>query len=218
MANFTTARRNMVENQLRPDAISDARLLSAAGSVPREYFAPADARALAYGEAQLGVAPGRYMLSPLCAAILLQAAEIAPGDVALVVGAGDGYMGALAARLAGTVIGLESDPVLLARATDQLNRCGIDNIALVGGDLAAGYARQAPYDVIVLNGATETGVAMLLAQLRDGGRLVCIEYENTVGRARVYRRDGGAVAGRTVRDLAAPVLPGFEKSAAFSFG
>ncbi len=217
MTDFTTARRNMVDSQLRADAISDARLLAAAGSVPRERFLAKEAQALAYGESSVRIAPGRYMLAPLCLGVLLQAAEIEASDVILVVGAGDGYMGALAAKLGGTVIGLESDPALSARAADQLNACGIDNIALVSGDLNAGYAKQAPYDVIILNGATETGVGPLLAQLRDGGRLACVEYENGVGRARIYRRDGDASAGRTVRDLAAPILPGFEQAAAFSF-
>lgn len=215
---FTVARRNMVESQLRPAAILDARVLAAAGATPREIFTPKQLQALAYGENQLPLSPGRAMLAPLSIAVLLQAAEIKPGDVVLVVGAGDGYMGALAARLAGTVIGLECDAALAAQATEQLNACNSDNIAIVTGDLNAGYAKQAPYDVILLNGAVETGIAPLLAQLRDGGRLACVEFENGLGRARIYRRDGESAAGRTVRDLAAPVLPGFEKAAAFSFG
>ncbi len=218
MTDFTTARRNMVECQLRADAILDQRLLAVAGAVPRERFLPKAAKAMAYGDSAVSIAPGRYLLSPICTGVLLQAAEIKATDVILVVGAGDGYMGALAARLGGTVIGLESDPALAARAADQLNECGIDNIALVSGDLPAGCAKQAPYDVIILNGATETGVAALLTQLRDGGRLVCVEYDNGVGRARIYRRDGNASAGRTIRDLGAPILPGFERAAAFSFG
>lgn len=218
MTDFKTARLNMVESQLRAAAILDPRLLAAAGSMPRERFLGKDAQALAYGETPVCISPGRYMLAPLCQGVLLQAAEIKAGDVVLIVGAGDGYMGALAAKLGGTVIGLESDPALSVRATDLLNACGVDNIALVEGNLNAGCAKQAPYDVIVLNGATQIGVGPLLAQLRDGGRLVCVEYENNVGQARIYRRDGDAAAGRTVRDLSAPILPGFEKAAAFSFG
>ncbi|MDO9459938.1 MAG: protein-L-isoaspartate O-methyltransferase [Alphaproteobacteria bacterium] len=217
MTNFTTARRNLVESQLRASAILEPRLLAAAGSVPREHFLAKELQALAYGETHIPIAPGRYMLAPLCQGVLLQAAEIKADDAILVVGAGDGYMGALAAKLGGVVIGLESDPALSARAADLLTEYGIDNIALVEGDLAAGCAKQAPYDVIVLNGATQTGVESLLAQLNDGGRLVCVEYENGVGRARIYRRDGDACAGRTVRDLSAPLLPGFERAAAFSF-
>lgn len=218
MTDFTTARRNMVESQLRASGIIDPPLLAAAGSVAREPFLAKEMRALAYGEAAIAIAPGRYMLAPLCTGVLLQAAEIEAGDVVLVVGAGDGYMGALAARLGGTVIGLECDAALAARAVAQWNECNIDNIAAVEGPLNAGCAKQAPYDVILLNGATQTGVAPLLAQLRDGGRLVCVEMENGVGRARLYRRDGDALAARTVRDITAPILPGFESVPAFSFG
>lgn len=217
MIDFTTARRNMVENQLRPAAILDARLLAAFGAVPREVFAPKDAQALAYGETMLRIAADRYMMAPLCLAVLLQAAEIAPGDVVLIVGAGDGYLAALAARLAGTVIGLESDPALAASASDKLNDAGIDNFAMITGDLPAGCAKQAPYDVIIVNGAVQTGITPLISQLRQGGRLACVEYENGVGRARLYLGDDDSAAGRTVRDISAPVLPGFEKAAAFSF-
>ena len=217
MTDFATARHNMVECQLRPAAILDARVLAAAGAVPRECFLPKQARALAYGDAQIRIAAGRYMLAPLCLGVLLQGAEIQASDVVLIVGAGDGYMGALAARLAGTVIGLESEPALSASASDQLNECAMDNFAMVNGDMKAGCAKQAPYDVILVNGAVETGLEPLLAQLRDGGRLVCVEYDNGPGRARLYRRDADAIAGRTLRDLAAPVLPGFEKTAVFSF-
>jgi len=218
MIDFTKARRNMVESQLRANAVLEPGLLAAAGSVPREKFLTGEARLLAYGEAAIRIAPGRYMLAPLCAAILLQAAVIQDNDVVLVVGAGDGYMGALAALLGGTVIGLESDAALSASATSQLNECGIDNIALVNGEMRTGYAKQGPYNVIIVNGATETGVGALLPQLCEGGRLVCVEIENGVGRARLYRRDGEATAGRTIRDIPAPVLPGFEQVPAFSFG
>jgi protein-L-isoaspartate(D-aspartate) O-methyltransferase len=218
MTDFTAARRNMVESQLRANAITDPRLLAAANAVPRERFLGGAAKMMAYGEAAHPIAPGRYMLAPLCTAVLLQAAAIKANDVVLVVGAGDGYMGALAASLGGTVIGLESDAALMANAATRLNECGIDNMALVSGALNAGYTKQAPYDVIIINGATETGVAPLLAQLRDGGRLVCVQLENGVGRARLYRRDGDATAGRTVRDIPAPMLPGFEQAPAFSFG
>jgi protein-L-isoaspartate(D-aspartate) O-methyltransferase len=218
LTDFTTARRNMVETQLRPAAILDARVLAAAGTVQREIFVPKETLALAYSETAIPIGANRYMLTPLCSAVLLQAAEITPDDVVLVVAAGDGYLAALAARLGGTVIGLESDPALAARATDKLNDCGVDNFAMITGDLAAGCAKQAPYDVILLNGATETGIEPLIAQLRQGGRLTCVEYENGVGHARMYRRNANSASGRTVRDLCAPILPGFEKAAAFNFG
>ncbi len=217
MTDFAIARRNMVDCQLRPAAITHSRLLAILASLPRENFLSKQNRANAYGEAPILIAPGRYMLGPLSVAVLLQEAEIRPSDVVLVAGAGDGYMVAVTARLADTVIGLESDSALAARAAEQLNEAGIDNIALVSGALTAGYPKQAPYDVIVLNGAVEQGIEPLLAQLKDGGRLVCVEYIQGIGRARLYRRDGGVTAGRTVRDLAAPLLPGFERAVSFHF-
>lgn len=217
MPDFALARRNMLECQLRSAAITEPRLMAALAAMPRERFLPKEKHALAYGENPVSIAPGRYLLAPLSLGVLLLAAEIKSSDVVLVIGAGDGYMAAITAKLTDTVIAVESDPALAASAAAALNGLDIDNVALVSGPLPEGYAKQAPYHVIVVNGAIEAGLDRLTSQLANGGRLVCVEYDKGIGRARIYRRDDGALAARTVRDLNAPILPGFEKAPVFSF-
>ncbi|HAK62270.1 MAG TPA: protein-L-isoaspartate O-methyltransferase [Alphaproteobacteria bacterium] len=217
MMDYAAARQNMVESQLRPAGISEATLLRAAAEIPREIFLEPEVRSTAYSEAAVCIAPGRFMLSPLSACWLLQGASIGQNEVVLVVGAGDGYMAALAAKLASTVIGLECDSALAARAALLFTQLGLDNIAMIEGELAAGDARQAPFDVIIVNGAVEAGLDPLTAQLSDGGRLVCVENENGAGQARLYRRDGDSVSSRPIRNISAPLLTGFAKAKAFSF-
>lgn len=217
MMDYATARQNMVESQLRPAGIMDARLLRAAAEIPREIFLDPTAQSTAYSEAAISIAPGRFMLSPLSICWLLQGAAISQSDVVLVVGAGDGYMAALAARLASTVIGLECDKALAARAAAQFARLGLDNIAMIEGSLTAGDATQAPFDAVIVNGAVEAGLDPLTAQLANGGRLACVENENGAGQARIYRREADTVSSRSIRNISAPPLPGFARDKAFTF-
>lgn len=217
MTDSVIARRNMLDCQIRPADIANPRLLAAMGAVPRELFVPAARRALAYAQGHVQIAPGRYLLDPLTFGSLLKAAGIKPNEVVLIIGGGDGYSGAVISRLAEAVLSLECDPELLAAAARQLDAAGVDTVAMLSGPLTSGYPDQAPYDVILVNGAIERGLERLTSQLRDGGRLVCVEYDHGVGHLRLYRRDNGSVSGRTAGDLSAPVLPGFEKVAGFQF-
>lgn len=217
MMDTAAARQNMVESQLRPAGISDSRLLRAAGGIPREIFLEPAAQSIAYSEAAICFAPGRFMLSPLSACWLLQGAAIRQNEAVLVIGAGDGYMAALAAKLAGTVIGLECDKALAAHAAALFVRLNLDNIAMIEGPLNAGVPGQAPFDVVIVNGAVEAGLELLTAQLADGGRLACVENENGAGQARIYLRDAGTVSSRSIRNISAPLLTGFARAKAFSF-
>lgn len=218
MPNFELARRNMVDCQIRPADITDPRIIAVMGAVPRETFVPESKRDIAYAEGHLEFAPLRYLLDPLTFCVLLKAAQIKPEEVVLIIGGGDGYSSAVLSRLAEAVLSLESDAGLAAQASRRLDSLGVDTVAMLSGPLAVGYPKQAPYDVILVNGAIASGVAGLAAQLRDGGRLVCIEPDRYIGRVMLYQRDGNSVAGRAIRDLTAPILPGLEKIESFQFG
>ena len=149
---------------------------------------------------------------------LLQAAEIGPGDVVLDIGCATGYGPAVLARLAATVVGLESDPALAERATALLAELGADSAAVVTGPLEAGYAAQAPYDVIVIEGAVEAVPEAITDQLAEGGRLVCVVAgRGGVGKLTVFLRLHGAISRRTEFDAAVPPLPGFQSPPRFEF-
>jgi protein-L-isoaspartate(D-aspartate) O-methyltransferase len=158
MLNFTTARTNMVESQIRPNKVTDPRLIEALESLPREDFVPEALRSVAYVDRSLKVGEERCILDPMIFARLVQAADPQPSDLVLDIACASGYSSAVLACLAGTVVAVESDASLVEAANAVLTKLGIDNAVVVEGDLSSGYAKQGPYDVILING--------------DGGRLV----------------------------------------------
>jgi protein-L-isoaspartate(D-aspartate) O-methyltransferase len=188
--------------------------------LPRERFMPNDKAQFAYLDIDLpvgegGVRSSRRMLKPMVLAKLLQAAEISETDRVLDIGCGSGYTPALLAKLAGSVVALEQDEALLKQAKAALS--GSPNVTLVGGPLVGGAAANGPYDVIVLEGATDVVPTALIGQLKDGGRLVCVLGAGAVGKAMLYRLIGGELSGRAIFDAAARLLPGFDKPPAFVF-
>lgn len=227
MADSTLQRTNMVESQIRPSDVTDRRILRAMQDVPREAFVPAALQSLAYMDDELpigrmgGVATGgrphRALLSPRTFAKLLQLAEIGASDRVLDVGAGRGYSSAVLAKLAGSVIALEVDPVLADEAGTVLAALNIPNAAVKVGPLAAGHPSLAPFDVIVIEGVVPDAPDALLQQLKDGGRLVAILSGDGIGRATVWRRIGQRFAQATAFETGGPGLPGFDRAAAFTF-
>jgi len=220
---FVQARNNMVDGQVRPADVTDLRILAAMLDVPRERFVYPDQAEHAYADLDLpvlgepvGAAP-RSLLQARNLAKLMQAAEIGADDLVLDVGCTTGYGAAVLARLAADVVALEQDATLAAFARKALSECGTRNAAVVTGPLAAGWPAKAPYDVILLEGATEIAPRMLFDQLKDRGRLVCIEGRGLARKAMVYRSARGVVSGRSVFDAAAPLLPGFAEPPAFVF-
>ena len=223
MSEYAVARHNMVESQIRPNQVTDARLLRAMMEIPRESFVPASLRPLAYMEEEIPVAPARQgmaqrcLLSPMPLARMIQLAEIERGDLVLDVGCATGYSTAILARLADSVVGLECDEGLAEQASQTLMELEADNAAVVAGALPDGYASEGPFDAILLNGAVPKVPDGLIDQLKDGGRLVTIIAVQNFGQATLYRNIRGYVNPRPAFDAAGPALPGFELEQEFVF-
>ena len=218
MPNYATARLNMVENQIRPNRVTDERLLVAIAEVPRERFVPKRLQGNAYVDQDLALGDGRYLMEPVVFARLLQAAAIGPGDVVLDIGCGTGYSAAVLGKLAGTVVALESDAALAEQAIEALTELDVDNAAVVEGPLDEGYPRQAPYDVIVLGGSVDAVPDAIADQLVEGGRLVAVvNVAPTVGNIEVIHRLRGGLSRRQLFDAAVPILPGFAAEHSFVF-
>jgi protein-L-isoaspartate(D-aspartate) O-methyltransferase len=221
MSGFSTARQKMVDGQVRPSDITDSRIIDAMLTVPREAFVPESQRALAYLDLDLEVSEGssakRYLIKPAVTAKLLQAAEITSTDSVLVVGCATGYAAALVARLAGQVRATESDPSLSARAASILAETGFGNVAVKTAAAADGEPANAPFDVIVLNGATEVTPDRLYRQLKEGGRLVGVFAMTQPPRAAIVTHSHDDFGHRALFDATVPVLPGLERLPAFVF-
>jgi len=215
---FTVARRHMVDSQLRPNKVTNDRLAQAMEQVPRELFVPKSLRGVAYLDEDIEIADGRHLMEPMVLARLLQAADVRGDDIVLDVACGSGYSTAVIARLAGTVVGVESDVALAERATALLTDLEVDNAAVVEGAFDAGLPDQGPYDVILLNGAVPAPPPALLDQLADGGRLVAvIRGDRPTGQAIRFSRHGDGVTRKVLFDATCPPLPGFAAPAGFVF-
>ncbi len=148
---------------------------------------------------------------------MLQAAEISNTDRVLVVGCATGYTAALVAKLAAQVTATEGDPALSAKASGILAEIGLGNVTIKAAAAAEGDPSNAPYDVIVLNGATEVTPDRLYRQLKDGGRLVGVFAMTQPPRATMVTRSHDDFGHRTLFDATVPVLPGLERLPAFVF-
>jgi protein-L-isoaspartate(D-aspartate) O-methyltransferase len=221
MSGFATARQNMVDGQVRPSDVTDIRILDAMLAVPREAFVPENRQALTYLDLDLDVSEGgadkRYLIKPAVLAKMLQAAEIKASDRVLVVGCATGYAAAIVAQLAAEVTATESDSALASKAQAILAQNGCGNVTVRTAAAADGDAAKAPYDVIVLNGATGIVPEKLYGQLRSGGRLVGVFATSRPARACIVTASHGDYGHRALFDANAPLLPGMELVPAFVF-
>jgi protein-L-isoaspartate(D-aspartate) O-methyltransferase len=148
---------------------------------------------------------------------LLQSLAPEPGSVALVVGCGTGYSTAILAKLVETVVAIESDADLSRHANAVLSDLGIDNVAVFNMSNVGGYPAQAPYDIILIDGGVHEVPHALVDQLSEGGRLAAVRRSGPAGQALLVVKSGGIASERVEFDASVPVLPGFEKPAAFVF-
>lgn len=218
MVDYAAIRFNMVESQLRTNRVSDPAILDAFETVPRERFVPEAQRSVAYVDEDIPLGGGRYLMEPMVLARLLQAAAPQAHETVLDVACGTGFATFILGRLSATAVGLESDPALAATARRTLSDLEADNTLVVEGPLTEGYAKQAPYNVILLNGAVAEVPYAIREQLAEGGRLVAvIKDADGVGRATLMQRSGDVVSGRVLFDAAIPLLPDFARPPAFVF-
>ncbi len=222
MNDYTAERTTMVDCQIRPSDVTDFSIIAAMLEIPREKFVGESQVPLAYIDEDLPLdvsaeSNPRYMMEPASFARLLQLAEIQRGAIVLDVGCGTGYSTAVLASLCSSVVALEQDEKLAAKAAGILSELEIDNAVVVTGPLAHGYAKEGPFDVIFVGGAVGQIPENLVDQLKDGGKLVAVEGTGNSGRATLYIRDNGSFCKLPYFNCSVWPLPGFEKQAAFEF-
>lgn len=219
MLDFVRARQNMVDGQIRPSSVTDWRIIDAMRVVPREAFVPDAQQPMTYLDLDIDIdgANRHFLLNPTFTARLLQAAEIGHDDSVLVVGGATGYVAALAAKLAGRVVSTVDDDNLAAQAKATLAALGLGSVTVRAAPCGEGAPAEAPFDVIILNGATEIEPTKLYDQLKMGGRLVGAFATSKPQRATVVTRSHADFGSRVLFDTSVPVLPGLQRTPAFVF-
>lgn len=216
MTDFAARRTMMVDTQVRPSDVTKFPIIDAMLSVRREKFVPSEQVEAAYVSENIEIAPNRVVLEPRTFAKLLDALNIEADELVLDVGAGLGYSSAVIARMAEAVIAVEEDESLAAEAQTTLSDEGVDNVVLHVGPLSEGAEKHGPYDVVLVQGGVAQVPDALLEQVKEGGRIGCVFMEGALGIVRVGYKIDGDVSWRFAFNAAAPVLPGFEKQAAFA--
>jgi protein-L-isoaspartate(D-aspartate) O-methyltransferase len=223
MVDFRSARRAMVDGQVRTNDVTRLDLIAAMLEIPREVFVPESRAAQAYLDRDVMIAeataaePARYLMKPVVLARLIQAAYPNPQDRVLVLGAGSGYAAAVMSRLAAAVVAVESNESLVQRARSALSSLGCRNVTVIHGPLVDGAPASGPYEVILVDGGVETAPQAMCGQLSPRGRLVAVVGLGPIGKATSFQCVNGKFSGRVLFDASAPVLPGFAATPAFVF-
>lgn len=172
MTDFARLRDAMVKRQMEARGIHDPNILRAFREVPRELFVAEDKAEMAYDDHPLPIEAGQTISQPYIVALMIEAAEVKPGDRVLEVGAGSGYASAVMSRIADEVTGIERQHELAEIARERLSRLGYDNVRILEGDGTRGCPEGAPFDAILAAASGSHVPQPLVEQLAPGGRLV----------------------------------------------
>lgn len=219
MSVYANRRRNMVESQLRVTKVTDDRVIMAFENVPREEFVSPELKGLAYIDEDLVLGFGRFMLEPMVLARLIQALDIKSDDTILDIAAGCGYSTALLSSLGQSVVGIEAHAELAKTAQENLIKMSVDNSVIIHGDHQLGFASEAPYDAIIIEGAVAEVPEHILDQLSEQGRLVTVIRDNNTapGKATLFQRTKTGFSQQYLFDAQTPILIEFNKATAFQF-
>ncbi|MEC8664874.1 MAG: protein-L-isoaspartate O-methyltransferase [Pseudomonadota bacterium] len=219
-ADFSAARKNMVDCQLMTNGITSEAIIDSFARVPREIFIPDHCSGAAYLDEDVSISNDAFLIEPVVHARLLQHAMPHSEENALVVGDNTGYGAAVLSNLVSTAVILEERLGALDHARSHWDALGCCNIAIVQGTACEGECQHAPYNLIFMQGAVSAEPVKLLEQLDIGGRLVCVYRENVraMGQICVFRKMAdGSISRQLYQDAATPYLGGFEPEERFVF-
>jgi protein-L-isoaspartate(D-aspartate) O-methyltransferase len=201
---YAKARETMVEQQVRPWDVLDARVLDALVTIPRDAFVAPEHRPLAYADLALPLAHGQKMLKPVVEGRLLQALDLGPGEEVLEIGTGSGFVTACLGRLAREVVSIELHRDLADAARARLDAHGLGaNVRIEAAD-AFGWTTQRRFDAICVSGAVATIPPRFLEWLRPDGRMFVVHGRSPVMEAALVRN---AVNGPRIESLFETDLP-----------
>ena len=214
---FARARETMVEQQVRPWDVLDARVLETIATLPREAFVPQAVRRLAYADTELPLAHGETMMKPVLEGRSLQSLLPQADECVLEIGTGSGYLTACLGNLAREVVSLEIHPELAAAARARLDATGLgSNIRIDTADALA-WDTDRRFDVVCVTGAVAVVPARFLQWLRPGGRLFVVRGVSPVMEAVLHVNDINGPRIESLFETDLPYLVGAAPAPQFVF-
>ena len=195
MNDWNLSRINMVENQIKPYGIKNLELLRALESIPRELFFENSDVDRSYSDQHIILksldegSEDRFVISPVIFSKMIEIVDIQKNEVVLDIGCANGYSSAIISHLADTVVAIDQGENLTNLAEENLYKAGINNVVVVNTDIKTGYAKEAPYDVIVIEGSVDSIPNDIYLQLNTNGRIIAINADDTIGKVTLYIKD-----------------------------
>ena len=168
-------RQRLIDHWTSSGIIKDKRLIEAFRKVPRENFIKEKHKGEAYGDYPLPIGEGQTISQPTTVMIMTQALELKENDKVLEVGTGSGYQAAIIANIVGEkgkVISTEIIDELAEFARNNIKKLKLKNVKIVKHDGSKGYAREAPYDKMIITAACPRIPKPLISQLKENGIIV----------------------------------------------
>jgi protein-L-isoaspartate(D-aspartate) O-methyltransferase len=214
---YSLARENMVEQQVRPWDVLDARVLEVLATLPREAFVPEIHRALAYADLEIPLGHGQKMMKPVVEGRTLQGLLVQADEDVLEIGTGSGYLSACLGALARDVVSLEIQPELATQARARLDATGLGNNVRIENVDALEYSTDRRFDAICVTGAVASIPARFLEWLRPGGRLFVVRGQSPVMEAVLHVADVNGVRTDSLFETDLPYLAGAAPAPKFVF-
>ena len=216
MFDFSKARQEMVDCQIRTADVTNYSILQALSRVAREKFVPDEYVSIAYGETNINLGSGRYLLEPRIFAKMLELLRVNSNDLVLDIGCGLGYSSAILSQLAQVVIALENE-FFFKNAQKLLLETAIENTVIYEGSLSDGINYEEKVDALIIQGGVETIPINIQEQVKKGGRIVAIFLEDGKGECRLGIKKTNNIEWNYGFDAYAPLLSDFSIEKKFIF-
>ena len=216
---FKIARKNMVENQIRANKVTSLNVINAFLDVPREKFVPDALQEISYVDEDIQLSRNRFMMKPMILARLFQSLNLKGNENILHVGSNSGYGSAILSRMCSSVISLESDKKLFETSIHTFSNMGFDNVVPLHGSMENGVEKEAPFDIIFIEGSIETEPKSLFSQLNENGKLIAIirPVNIKIGKAKLFFKISNEIGLENLFDAQVSKLSIFKSKTKFSF-
>ena len=216
---FKIARKNMVENQIRANKVTSLNVINAFLDVPREKFVPDALQEISYVDEDIQLSRNRFMMKPMILARLFQSLNLKGNENILHVGSNSGYGSAILSRMCSSVISLESDKKLFETSIHTFSNMGFDNVVPLHGSMENGVEKEAPFDIIFIEGSIETEPKSLFGQLNENGKLIAIirPANIKIGKAKLFFNISNEIGLENLFDAQVSKLSIFKSKTKFSF-